>query len=78
MKKLWIPFMYRYNDTCIYKRVYKLDGEILTKVKIYYKLDSFTYKVIEKEFNNADNTISHIDIMLEIIINELDKIFRTK
>ena len=70
--------MYRYNNTCIYKRVYKLDGEILTKVKIYYKLDYFTYKVIEKEFNNADNTITHIDIMLEVIINELDKIFRTK
>lgn len=76
MRKLRIPFIYRYNNTYIYKRVYKLEGEIITTVKIYYKLDFFTYKVIEKEFYNADNTLTQIDNMTEVIIIELDKIFR--
>ena len=71
-----IPFFFTYRNTLIYKRVKFKGDNIITKVKIWYKLDSFTYKRINIEFSMSEYTAQQIKLAIELTIANLDKIYR--
>ena len=71
-----IPFFFTYRKTLIYKRVKFKGDNITTKVKIWYKLDSFTYKIINIEFSMSEYTAQQIKLAIELTITNLDKIYR--
>lgn len=71
-----IPFFFTYRNTLIYKRVKFKGDNIITKVKIWYKLDSFTYKIINIEFSMSEYTAQQIKLAIELTITNLDKIYR--
>ena len=71
-----IPFFFTYRNTLIYKRVKFKGDNIITKVKIWYKLDSFTYKRINIEFSMSEYTAQQIKLVIELTIANLDKIYR--
>lgn len=71
-----IPFFFTYRNTLIYKRVKFKGDNIITKVKIWYKLDSFTYKRINIEFSMSEYTAQQIKLVIELTIANLDKIYK--
>jgi hypothetical protein len=71
-----IPFFFTYRNTLIYKRVKFKGDNIISTVKIYYKLDSFTYKIINIEFSMNEYTAQQIKLAIELTITNLDKIYR--
>ena len=71
-----IPFFFTYRNTLIYKRVKFKGDNIITKVKIWYKLDIFTYKRINIEFSMSEYTAQQIKLAIELTITNLDKIYR--
>ena len=76
MKKIYIPFLYIYKGTLVYKRVYKEEDSIKFKVKIFYKLDFLTYKTVEEEFNSEEISSAQTNKAITIIIDELNKQFK--
>ncbi len=74
--KIKIPFFFTYRNTLIYKRVKFKGDNIITKVKIWYKLDSFTYKIIRIEFSMNEYTAQQIKLAIELTITNLDKIYK--
>lgn len=76
MRSLYIPFLYIYKGTVVYKRVYKLGDKIMFKVKIFYKLDTLTYKTITQDFNSEELTSAQINKAIIVIIDELNKTFK--
>lgn len=74
--KIKIPFLFTYRNTLIFKRVKFKGNDIITKVKIWYKLDSFTYKRINIEFSMSEYTAQQIKLAIELTITNLDKIYR--
>ncbi len=76
MKKTLLPYLYNVEGTLVFKRVKFIDDNIITKVRIYYKLDSFTYKKISIEFDTSEYTLQQIITVITLTINNLNKKFR--
>lgn len=76
MKNLYIPYLYAFKNTLVYKRVYKKGDKIYFKVRIFYKLDFFTYKTINHNFDSELFNNNQVDRSIEQIITELDKQFK--
>lgn len=76
MRSLLIPFLYIYKNTVIYRRAVKVNDKIIFKVKIFYKLDTFTYKTVSREFNSEDTIFAKVNKTVETIIDELNKQFK--
>lgn len=76
MRSLYIPYLYIYKGTVVYKRVYKSGDKIMFKVKIFYKLDTLTYKTITQEFDSTELNNTQINKTVTLIIDELNKTFK--
>lgn len=76
MRSLYIPYLYAYKGTIVYKRVYKLGDKIMFKVKIFFKLDTLTYKTITQDFNSEELSNTQINKTVTLIIDELNKTFK--
>jgi hypothetical protein len=69
-----IPFLYYYKGSLVFKRKYILDGEVIIKFIIYYKVDSLTYYTIKEEYYLAENSNKEVEKIITTIIDELKKI----
>lgn len=72
---LFIPYLYIYNGVVIYKRVYKTNDDIIFKTTIFYKLDTLTYYIIDRIFDNNFN-LTDINKVLKTVIDQLDKKYK--
>ena len=72
MKKTFIPFLYKVNNTFVFRR--KKDLKTV-KTKIFYGIDFLTYTIIDKEYDMEEFTIKDVNKICVTIVEELNKRF---